>query len=401
MAWLEILNGPLRGQVFALTGDGPWRIGSAADCELVLSGPGVEDQHARLACDGQTYQLEPEAGCHLDGEWCADAAPLGDQAIVELGATLCRFRLSRAGGGLGLSPAQLYAMATDEVCRDGRVERWEQDVLTRLAHSLALDEERARALLERSMRRYERRELGVERRFDPRALYLRAQASALHPPTEEGSRLLRALVPLFELRPAEAHRADDEVEQDGWREAEDRLVVQLQPHPGTVSFVRGVSWRRHPVEQLPLTVAWDFQTGTPLLRYQVDRSEGMRRIVAYGHGDAIKAVHLRVMGPRSHAQPSRQEMIGLLGKLPEAGRSRIRRLAVSDGPDPNETFWMVKFGRGETLWSLNREMLILHRPRGGFPAPELLLAELDAAWPLLETAGPFESRRMLRPPRQP
>ncbi len=73
-----------------------------------------------------------------------------------------------------LSRDELFRMFTDEACRDGVLEDFEQKILLNVARFLRLEKDEASSILKASHERYEQGLLGESRRFEPRALYLGA-----------------------------------------------------------------------------------------------------------------------------------------------------------------------------------------------------------------------------------
>lgn len=82
-------------------------------------------------------------------------------------------------GNEPLSRDALFRMFTDEACRDGVLEDFEQKILLSIARFLRLEKEEAGGILIESRERYEQGLLGETRRFEPRALYLRV-LQAIH-----------------------------------------------------------------------------------------------------------------------------------------------------------------------------------------------------------------------------
>ncbi|HAE39397.1 MAG TPA: hypothetical protein DCG57_12275 [Candidatus Riflebacteria bacterium] len=76
-------------------------------------------------------------------------------------------------GNDSLTRDALFRMFTDEACRDGVLEDFEQKILLSIARFLRLEKEEAGRILNESRERFEQGQLGETRRFEPRALYLR------------------------------------------------------------------------------------------------------------------------------------------------------------------------------------------------------------------------------------
>ena len=75
------------------------------------------------------------------------------------------------GKGIPLTREGLFQLLTDEVYKDGVVERWEHEALVKTARFLKLPKEEAQAIAGRSKTKYDRGELGDTRPLDPIALY--------------------------------------------------------------------------------------------------------------------------------------------------------------------------------------------------------------------------------------
>ena len=77
-------------------------------------------------------------------------------------------------GSDSLSREELFRMFADEACRDGILEDYEKKILLNVARFLRMENDEAGRILQESHERYEQGLLGESRRFEPRALYLRA-----------------------------------------------------------------------------------------------------------------------------------------------------------------------------------------------------------------------------------
>ncbi|PKL47223.1 MAG: hypothetical protein CVV42_13730 [Candidatus Riflebacteria bacterium HGW-Riflebacteria-2] len=81
---------------------------------------------------------------------------------------------SKPAGNDPLSREELFRMFADEACRDGVLENFEKKILLNVARFLRMENEEAGRILQESHIRFEQGLLGESRRFEPRALYLRA-----------------------------------------------------------------------------------------------------------------------------------------------------------------------------------------------------------------------------------
>lgn len=64
---LRVLDGLSQGAALPLFGE-QWSIGAHADADLVLNGPGIEEQHARLRLTDANWSVQAEAGLLRDAE---------------------------------------------------------------------------------------------------------------------------------------------------------------------------------------------------------------------------------------------------------------------------------------------------------------------------------------------
>ncbi len=64
---LRVLDGLSQGAALPLFGE-QWSIGAHADADLVLNGPGIEEQHARLRFTDANWSVQAEAGLLRDAE---------------------------------------------------------------------------------------------------------------------------------------------------------------------------------------------------------------------------------------------------------------------------------------------------------------------------------------------
>ena len=74
---LRVLDGRHQGAALPLFGE-QWSIGAHADADLVLSDPGIAEQHARLRLMGSNWSVQAEAGLlkNVDGQVLAQIAHL-------------------------------------------------------------------------------------------------------------------------------------------------------------------------------------------------------------------------------------------------------------------------------------------------------------------------------------
>ncbi len=76
--------------------------------------------------------------------------------------------------GKPLSRKGLFQLLTDEVFKDGKVEKWENSILNKLAKFLSIKSEWARKIASRSMEKFKKGQLGTKRPLNAMQLYERA-----------------------------------------------------------------------------------------------------------------------------------------------------------------------------------------------------------------------------------
>jgi type III secretion system YscD/HrpQ family protein len=83
---LRVLYGPQAGSRLSIT-PGDYELGSADECTVILSGPRMEANHARLSFDGARPSITPLDGkvCDAQGNEITDTVPLTLGMPVELG----------------------------------------------------------------------------------------------------------------------------------------------------------------------------------------------------------------------------------------------------------------------------------------------------------------------------
>lgn len=104
-------------------------------------------------------------------------------------------------GPLKLRPMGLFAIICDAAFKDGRIEPFEQEILSRITACLKLDKEVARAIAKRSRERYKDGKLGDEKPLCPKIVYRHSLEVACADKTIDTTErvLLEALRQLFNI----------------------------------------------------------------------------------------------------------------------------------------------------------------------------------------------------------
>ena len=93
VGWMVVLNGELRGRDFRLV-DGKNTVGTAADCDVVLTDPYLSSHHAVVRHENGEFtlvDLDSTNGCYLNDKRCS-RSDLIDNDKIRFGRTEVKFK---------------------------------------------------------------------------------------------------------------------------------------------------------------------------------------------------------------------------------------------------------------------------------------------------------------------
>jgi hypothetical protein len=98
-AWLTVIDGDGAGRQFLLSGSvAP--LGSSSAASLVIAGPGIEPEHARLTRSGAGYFIEDNrtpGGTLLNDRPVTASSALANGDVIRIGSTYLRFNMAAQG----------------------------------------------------------------------------------------------------------------------------------------------------------------------------------------------------------------------------------------------------------------------------------------------------------------